>query len=168
MAAEFDSARFRHVLGHLPTGVVVVTGLNSGGEPFGITIGSFVSVSLEPPLVGFFPGLQSRSWPAIAEGKRFCANILSSAQADECWRFAKEPQEGGANRFDGLQWTKSANGMPVLPNSVGWIDCSIQSVTEAGDHWFVLGRVDHLHTTDSADEAMVFYKGKVAGVETSE
>jgi flavin reductase (DIM6/NTAB) family NADH-FMN oxidoreductase RutF len=58
--------------------------------------------------------------------------------------------------------------MPVLPNSIGWIDCSIQSVTEAGDHWFVLGRVDHLHTTDSTDEAMVFYKGKVAGVETSE
>ena len=56
----------------------------------------------------------------------------------------------------------------MLPNSIGWIDCSVQSVTEAGDHWFVLGRVDHLHTTDSADEAMVFYKGKVAGVETSE
>jgi flavin reductase (DIM6/NTAB) family NADH-FMN oxidoreductase RutF len=166
MTAQFDSARFREVLGYLPTGVVVVTGVDASGEPSGITIGSFVSVSLEPPLVGFFPGLRSRSWPAIAEGKKFCANILSSAQADECWRFAKEPQDDTANRFDGLHWTSSPSGMPVLPNAIGWIDCSIESVTEAGDHWFVLGRVETLHIAETTDEAMVFYKSKVAGIDT--
>ena len=80
MEANFDSARFRQVLGHLPTGVVVVTGVDATGAPSGITIGSFVSVSLDPPLVGFFPGNASRSWSHIAEGKGFCANVLTSAQ----------------------------------------------------------------------------------------
>ncbi|MFY8239304.1 MAG: flavin reductase, partial [Ilumatobacteraceae bacterium] len=55
MTQTFDSAQFRSVLGHVPTSVVVVTGVNSAGTPFGITIGSFTSVSLDPPLVGFFP-----------------------------------------------------------------------------------------------------------------
>ena len=67
MTANFDGARFRQVLGCLPTGVVIVTGIDTQGSPVGITIGSFVSVSLDPPFVGFFVGLNSRSWPAIAE-----------------------------------------------------------------------------------------------------
>lgn len=76
MSASFDSAQFRVVLGHVPTSVVVVTGLNAQGSPFGITIGSFASVSLDPPLVGFFPGVRSQSWAAIRESGRFCVNVL--------------------------------------------------------------------------------------------
>ena len=66
MTASFDSAKFRQVLGHVPTSVVVVTGIGADGTPRGITIGSFVSVSLEPALVGFLPGLNSRSWADIS------------------------------------------------------------------------------------------------------
>ncbi len=164
MEANFDSARFRQVLGHLPTGVVVVTGVDEHGVPSGITIGSFVSVSLDPPLVGFFPGNASRSWSHIAEGKGFCANVLTSEQDELCWRFAREPEGGMAARFDGLDWTKSPSGMPVLAGALAVIDCSIESVTPAGDHSFVLGRVQHLAVSESAGEAMVFYRGKVTGV----
>jgi flavin reductase (DIM6/NTAB) family NADH-FMN oxidoreductase RutF len=164
MTANFDGARFRQVLGHLPTGVVIVTGLDTQGAPVGITIGSFVSVSLDPPFVGFFIGLNSRSWPAIAEGKTFCANVLSDAQTELCWRFAKDPVDGAANRFDGLEWQKSLNGMPVLPGIVASIDCTIESITPAGDHHFVLGRVTSLDAADIDNGAMIFYKGKVGGV----
>ena len=98
MSASFDSAQFRAVLGHVPTSVVVVTGLNAQGAAFGITIGSFASVSLDPPLVGFFPGVRSQSWAAIRESGRFCVNVLGSHQEEACWRFAKE----GDDKFAGV------------------------------------------------------------------
>ena len=163
MTANFDGARFRQVLGHLPTGVVIVTGLDAQAQPIGVTIGSFVSVSLEPPYVGFFIG-KSRSWPDNSQGTLFCANVLSDAQTELCWRFAKDPVDGAANRFDGLEWQKSSNGLPILSGILASIECTVESVTPAGDHQFVLGRVTSMDTTDITNGAMVFYKGKVGGV----
>lgn len=164
MEASFDSARFRQVLGHVPTGVVVITGIDSAQHPHGITIGSFVSVSLDPPLVGFFPGNASRSWAQIAQGNGFCVNVLTDEQAELCWRFAKEPEGGMSARFDGLDWTTSPLGFPVLAGALAVIDCSTESVTPAGDHHFVLGRVQHLAISESTTDAMVFYQGRVSGV----
>ena len=163
MTANFDSARFRQVLGHLPTGVVIVTGIDAQAQPVGVTIGSFVSVSLDPPYVGFFIG-KSRSWPDISKGTLFCANVLSDAQTELCWRFAKDPVDGAVNRFDGIEWKKSSNGLPILSGILASIECTVESVTPAGDHQFVLGRVTSLNTTDVSNDAMVFYKGKVGGV----
>ena len=71
MEANFDSARFRQVLGHLPTGVVVVTGVDAHGAPSGITIGSFVSVSLDPPLVGFSPAMLHAVGRRLPKGRAF-------------------------------------------------------------------------------------------------
>ena len=161
MSNEFDSAHFRKVLGHVPTSVVVVTGADSSGKPYGITIGSFASVSLDPPLVGFFPGLNSRSWSAIRESGRFCVNVLGASQEELCWRFAKE----GDDKFDGVEWTASDGGSPILPGVISWIDCSIESETEVGDHWFVLGRVGSLSHEEDVADAMIFFRGKVNKVE---
>lgn len=167
MAQSVDGRRFRDVLGHFPTGVTVVTGVDAQGAPHGITIGSFVSVSLDPPLVGFLPGKNSRSWPLIAESGAFCVNILAAGQDDLCWRFAKEPGEGEDSKFSGVSWSTSTLGSPVLPGVIGWIDCTVESVSEAGDHWFVMGRVvDLAHEADVSD-AMVFFRGKVTGVARS-
>lgn len=144
-------------MGHVPTSVVVVTGLNSAGQPFGITIGSFASVSLDPPLVGFFPGASSRSWASIRESGRFCVNVLGGAQDELCWRFAKE----GDDKFAGLEWTPTEGGSPALPGVIASIDCSIESETPAGDHTFVLGRVEALEHADDVMDAMIFFRGKV-------
>ena len=163
MSEAIDSKHFRNVLGHLPTGVSVVTGVNASGVRWGITIGSVVSVSLDPPLVGFFPGVGSTTWPQIAEGGGFCVNVLTATQDELCWRFAKEPTDG-KDRFDGLASHMSASGMPVLEGTLAQIDCSIESVTPAGDHFFVLGRVRDLTLDPSAGEAMVFYKSAVTSV----
>lgn len=159
-----DPAHFRRVLGHLPTGVVVVSGFSTEGVPVGITIGSFVSVSLNPPLVGFFPGSSSRSWPMIAQGGRFCASVLGVNQEELCWRFAKEPTSGSDSKFDGVDYALSPLGMPMLAGSVAWIECSIESETPAGDHSFVLGRVTHLEAASEPQDAMTFFTGKVGGV----
>ena len=157
MGTTFDSAKFRQVLGHVPTSVVVVTGRGTDGTPHGITIGSFVSVSLDPPLVGFLPGLSSRSWAEIAASGRFCVNVLADGQEDLCWRFAKEADD----RFAGLEWNDSPNGMPELPGCVATIDCSIHSQIERGDHYMVVGHVLSLDNIHDAGDAMAFYKGKV-------
>ena len=101
----FDSLRFRQVLGHFPTGVTVVTGLVPAApgshhppKPSGLTIGSFTSISLDPPLVGFLPAFTSDSWQEIGPSEAFCVNVLADDQV-VCWRFAKEADD----RFDGIE-----------------------------------------------------------------
>jgi len=155
---QFDSAKFRSVLGHVPTSVVVVTGVDDAGRPHGITIGSFASVSLDPPLVGFFPGVGSRSWAAISATGRFAVNVLGAGQDELCWRFAKE----GDDKFAGLDWRPSGLGSPLLAGSLAWIDCTVESSTPAGDHHFVVGRVESLD--GAPGDAMVFFRGKVTSV----
>ena len=86
---SFDGAKFRQVLGHFPTGVTVVTATNDG-VPVGLAVGSFASVSLDPPLVAFFPDKSSSSWPKIELAGSFCVNILAEDQEDVCRRFAVE------------------------------------------------------------------------------
>lgn len=155
-----DPARFRNVLGRVPTSVVVVTGMGEDARPYGITIGSFTSVSLEPLLVGFLPGIGSRSWAAIRTSGRFCVNVLSARQAEVCWRFAKE----GDDKFEGLSWRPSAGGSPILDGVAAWIDCALDSETVVGDHYFVVGQVESLDADDLVHDAMVFFRGQVTGV----
>ena len=154
-----DPKQFRSVLGHFPTGVVVVSGRSSSGELAGMTIGSFVSVSLDPPLVGFFIGSGSPSWKKIAESGRFCASVLSVDQEEWCWRFAKESDA----RFEGVPHTIGVNGSPRITGSVAWIECDVEHVTLAGDHDFVLGRVTTLEASESSAGAMTFYRGAIGG-----
>jgi flavin reductase (DIM6/NTAB) family NADH-FMN oxidoreductase RutF len=163
--SQIDPRHFRNVLGHFPTGVTVVTGLDAAGAPHGITIGSFVSVSLDPPLVGFFPGIASKSWQAIAESGSFCVNILGAGQDELCWKFAKEPAAGETSKFAGVDWTPSLTGSPILPGIIGSIDCQVEAVHETGDHLFVIGRVHVMSHADDVDNAMVFFRGKVAAVD---
>lgn len=84
---DVDQTEFRRILGHYPTGVCVVTALVDGG-PIGLTIGSFTSVSLDPPLVGFLPARSSKTWPRIKAAGQFCANVLADNQSALPGRFA--------------------------------------------------------------------------------
>ncbi len=164
MTHTFDSLQFRAVLGHAPTSVVVVTGVDTDGKPHGITIGSFASVSLDPPLVGFLPGLTSRSWAAIASSGKFCVNVLAIGQDELCWRFAKE----GDDKFGDIPWTASPLGNPILDGCIATIDCTVHSQTEVGDHWFVVGQAETVASNSELDGAMVFFRGKVLGVNRPE
>lgn len=156
---ETDPRHFRTVMGHLPTGVVVVAGRSSSGELAGVTIGSFVSVSLEPPLAGFFISSGSPSWQKIAETGRFCASVLGVDQEEWCWRFARESE----SRFEGVPHTIGVNGSPRIIGSVAWIECDVEQVTRAGDHDFVLGKVTTLEAAATSAGAMTFYRGAIGG-----
>ena len=157
---SFDSDRFRHVLGHFPTGVTIVCGM-AGDEPTGLTIGSFASVSLDPPLVGFFPMATSDTWEAIAPSGSFCVNVLGAQHSAICWRFAKH---GLDDRFDDLAWHASAaTGSPIIDDAVAWIDCVTEDVHTVGDHYFVLGRVMDLRESAEAAQPLLVYRGKLGG-----
>lgn len=157
-APAVDGDEFRHVLGHFPTGVVVVAATCREGEPAGLLLGSFTSVSLDPPLVGFLPQKTSTSWPPIHSSGGFCINILSHEQQDLGRRFAKS----GGDKFVGLDWTLTPSGHPVLPAVPAWIDCELHRVDDAGDHWMVLGRVTGLSADPACAGPLVFYKGAYA------
>jgi len=155
---HIDADDYRKALGHLPTGVVVITGHGPNGEPHGITIGSFTSISLTPPLAGFFIDRNSRTWPLIAAGGSFCANVLGATQGELCWRFAKDHAEG--SRFAGLTTSASSNGSPVLPGVVATIDCTLHAVHTVGDHDLIVGVVSDMRVLDATQSAMVFFRGK--------
>lgn len=149
----FDAATFRRVLGHLPTGVVVVTGIDDG-DPVGLAVGSFTSVSLDPPLVGFFVAHTSTTWPRIEAGRVFCANVLRDEQESVCKTFATS----GVDKFAAIDWAPGPIGAPVLAGALATIHCTIESVHEAGDHVLVLGRVMELDAAD-VGTPLVFFKG---------
>lgn len=149
----FDSAQFRQVLGHFPTGVTVVTAAPSSG-PVGLAVGSFASVSLDPPLVAFFPDRTSSSWPQIEATGSFCVNILAEDQEAVCRRFASK----GDDKFAGLGWRPAGSGSPLLDGVLAWIDCDIESVTEAGDHYCVMGRVRDLDVGRDGGP-LLFFRG---------
>jgi flavin reductase (DIM6/NTAB) family NADH-FMN oxidoreductase RutF len=149
-----DPADFRKVLGHFPTGVMVVTGATDQG-PAGMAIGSFASVSLEPPLVMFCAGSSSGTWLAIKETGAFCANILGEDQKDTCGVFAMPSDD----RFAGIDWTTAVTGSPVLPGVVGYIDCEIHAIHDGGDHDIVVGLVKELAVTGEQGPLLFFQGG---------
>ena len=153
----FDSAHFRQVMGHFPTGVTIITGM-AGEVPAGFTIGSFTSVSLDPPLVGFLPQVTSDTWAAMAPAARFCVNVLGASQGPACWRFAKK---GVDDRFTDVAWHAGVTGSPILDEAIAWIDCEVTEVHTMGDHYFVLGRVIAMSHSDNDPQPLRFYRGKL-------
>lgn len=152
-------ASFRKVLGHYPTGVCAITAVSPDGVPAAMIVGSFTSVSLDPPLVGFFPDKQSSSWSALSLCDGFCVNVLGASQEDLCRQLAsKDPR-----KFEGIAHSTSPRGAPLIDGALAWIDCSTHSVSEAGDHLLVLGAV---HSFDIAGEGdpLLFHKGNYGKV----
>ncbi|MBA2323691.1 MAG: flavin reductase family protein [Pseudonocardiales bacterium] len=145
---------FRDVLGNYPTGVTVITAIDVEGSPTGMTVGSFASVSLDPPLVAFLPDKSSTSFPKIRTAASFCVNVLAADQEHICRAFAMR----GGDKFARVSWTPCASGAPRLDRVAAWIDCDFGSITEAGDHYIVLGRVRELQAPGIA-LPLVFFRG---------
>ncbi|WP_199431803.1 3-hydroxy-9,10-secoandrosta-1,3,5(10)-triene-9,17-dione monooxygenase reductase subunit [Qaidamihabitans albus] len=152
-AATFDSARFRSVLGHFCTGVAVVTG-HDGREPVGFACQSFAALSLDPPLVLFCPGRKSRTWPVIERTGHFAVNVLAGDQQEVSAAFGAR----GADKFGSVDWSRAPSGSPLLAGALTWIDCAIDAVHEAGDHYVVIGRVTALGEV-SDERPLLFFRG---------
>ncbi|GAC67196.1 flavin reductase family protein [Gordonia soli] len=144
---------FREALSHFCSGVVVITAEDADGEPTGMTVGSFTSISLDPPLVGFFAGSSSTTLPRVLATGRFSVNVLAEGQDLLARSFARS----GTDKFAGVSWTRSANGAPRLDGAHAWIDCDIDDHRVIGDHELVVGRVSALIVPAPTDP-LVFHR----------
>ncbi len=127
----------RSVLGHFPTGVVIVTA-GHDGEPAGMTLQSFMSLSLDPPLVLLSVAKTSASWPRISAGGRFLINILSESQA----ALARQFSRSGTDKFAGVSYELDRRlGGPLLTGVSAWVDCRAEAEHDGGDHTIVVARV---------------------------
>jgi flavin reductase (DIM6/NTAB) family NADH-FMN oxidoreductase RutF/DNA-binding IclR family transcriptional regulator len=154
-AHVIDDRQFREVLGHYPTGVALVTGIDPNGSPVGMIVGSFTSVSLEPPLVAYLPTRTSYVFGQLREASTFCINVLSAEQEALCRLFASRAED----KWDGVEWRSSPSGAPILAGAVAWIECATESITEAGDHFLVMGRVQDLGVEDPSAPLLFFQGG---------
>lgn len=158
-AANLDAAdHFKAVMSRSPTPVTIVTAIGESG-PQGIVIGSFVSVSIDPPLIGFFVGRPTRMWQPMAEADAYCVSVLAEDQAALSILFATQ----GIDRFEIAEWEPAGNGAPRLAGAVAWIEAAPYSVTEAGDHDLILLEVTALRPGRDAGP-LVYHRGGYAGV----
>ncbi|GAA4752913.1 flavin reductase [Nocardioides endophyticus] len=157
-----EPRHFRDVLGQFPTGVAVVTALDPDGAPVGMAVGSFSSVSLDPPLVAFMPARTSSTYPVIADAPHFCVSILGADQEEVCRAMATR----GADKFSEIDWFPAPSGAPIIADSLAWIDCTPAWTHEAGDHLIVLGTVDQLAELRPGPP-LVFFRGGYGGFATA-
>jgi 3-hydroxy-9,10-secoandrosta-1,3,5(10)-triene-9,17-dione monooxygenase reductase component len=149
-----DSRTFRDVLGTYPTGVCVVTSAAAGGQRWGMTVGTFTSISLDPPMVGFMPGKASFSWQEMSQTHSFCINILGADQQHLSSRFSSRAED----KFAGVETGVSPGGLPILANVLGWIECAVVEEIELGDHLLIVGQVQAL-ARGADGEPLLFYRG---------
>ena len=159
--SPFDSAQFRKVLGHFPTGVTIVTGM-AGDIPAGFTIGSFTSVSLDPPLVGVPADGQQRHVGGDGPGRQVLRQRAARRPGRRC--AGASPRAASATGASTTStWTHSPTGCPILEGVGAWIDCTVEHQFELGDHYLVVGKVVDLDHHADPHTPLVFYKGALGG-----
>jgi flavin reductase (DIM6/NTAB) family NADH-FMN oxidoreductase RutF len=139
MTAGPDPGELRRVFATFPTGVVAMAALIDGA-PAGLAASSFVSVSLDPPLVSVCVAHTSTTWPALRRVGRLGISVLGADQEQA----GRQLSAGGIDRFAGLGWRATPAGAVLLTGSSAWLDCEVAQQVPAGDHDIVLLRVHDL------------------------
>ncbi|MEJ0025829.1 MAG: flavin reductase family protein [Rhizomicrobium sp.] len=151
----FDTRAFRTALGSFPTGVAVVTTMISAEHHMGITVNSFTSVSLDPPLVLWCMDRKSDRYQAFTKADCYTVSILGTAHQEVSSRLASR----GNHSLDGIALSATTLGPPALANALAVFECEAQTVHDAGDHAILIGRVVHFSRQDGGPP-LVFYRGK--------
>ncbi|OYZ97365.1 MAG: hypothetical protein B7X99_14190 [Rhizobiales bacterium 17-65-6] len=131
-----DPQEFRRCLGQFATGVTVVTA-QVDGEMVGLTVNSFASVSLDPPLVLWSIGESSKSYAKFNAAEHFTINVLAHDQIALSRHFGRS----GPDKFSGIAWSTGVTGAPVLDGVAAFFECSRHSAHRGGDHLILIGRV---------------------------
>lgn len=152
--ASFDTAQLKAAFGTFPSGVTVISTRKAGDAPSGFTASSFTSVSLNPALVLFCIDKGSDNIDTYRVTESFAVNILADDQQQISNRFASDTD----NRFEGIDWSWSELGNPLIAGAVSQLDCTVQQVVDAGDHLIVVGEVKSLATSDR--NSLGYYRGR--------
>lgn len=132
----FDSLAQRRILGHLATGVTVVTA-HLNGEIYGMTANAVTSLSLNPPLILVAVDKTATMHASLTASRHFAVNILSEAQEQLSRRFAMR----GPKEVNDLTWITAASGAPILADALAWVDCRLTEILPGGDHDIFLGEI---------------------------
>lgn len=146
-----DTKKLRAVFGKFATGVTVVT-FEREGEIFGMTVNSFSSVSLDPPMVLFCPALGCRFSQKVEVGGLFTVSILAEDQKDVCLHFAGRPNLPEA------PWSESSERPPVIKGALAHFRCKLEALHEHGDHYVAIGRVSEA-VVHSESDPLLFFSG---------
>lgn len=159
-----DPAALREVLGTFASGITVVAAAGADGRPAGLACQSFASLSLDPPLVLLCVGRSSSSWPAVREaGGRFGVSILAEEQRAVCEALGRPGPRQGAEKFDGVPWEPSPGGAVHIRGALATLDCALDTVHEAGDHYLVTARVLALAARDEGSPLLYFRSAYATG-----
>jgi flavin reductase (DIM6/NTAB) family NADH-FMN oxidoreductase RutF len=163
----FDTRRFRNAFGRFPTGVVIVTAVTPDGARIGMTVSSFNSVSLDPPLVLFSVHRQAHTFPIWQRIGSYAINILSEEQETLSNQFARAKGE----KWDGVMPLTGATGVPIMPNACAVLECQAHARHDGGDHEIFVGRVMEIHDHSvNRGRPLVFFEGRyrqLAGATTA-
>ncbi|EZH77826.1 flavin reductase [Ectopseudomonas composti] len=151
---------YKKVMGSFPSGVTVITTLDDDGQIVGLTASAFSSLSMEPALVLFCPNYSSDSYPALIRNKRFAIHLLSAEQKDEAYAFAKK----GKDKAQGIEWSLSELGNPILANATAVIECELWREYEGGDHAILVGEVKNLIVAEQSPAPMIYCRGKMGAL----
>lgn len=151
-------ANFKAALGNYPTGVTVVTAFNEDGNPMGLTVNSFASVSLEPLMILWSIDKRVHSYDAFLKVDKFTVNILSAEQGDLCNLFSSRVED----RFAQCDWKKSSYDLPVLSDSLAVLQCKVFKRVEAGDHMIMIGEV--LDVQNEAKEPLLYHRRTLGAI----
>jgi len=146
--------KLRNALGGFATGVTVVTALAPGGRKAGLTVNSFSSLSLDPPLVLWCLALESGLVEVFKAGCKFNVNILSRDQEDMALKFARPSED----RFEDVAFHPDCDGVPLLEDCSGILNCVVENIYPGGDHVIIVARVARYRETDKAP--LLFHKGR--------
>ena len=155
--ADFSERELRDAMGSFATGVTIVTTMTDRG-PLGMTVNSFTSVSLDPPLVLWSPARKSARFPAFEAASHFAVHILSQDQRKLADTFSKY----GFEAFDELEYTPGIGDVPLLSGCTARFECSHAAGHDGGDHLIVVGEVLRISACDKP--ALLFYRGEFTGL----
>ena len=144
MEAAIDHLAFRRACARFATGITVATALDRDGAPHGMTVNSFASVSLDPPLLLICVDHSSVMLDLFRDSGRYGISVLSHSQRDLSQRFA----ERGQDRFNGTPWVPGQTGVPLLPDALAHFECEIRNIVNAGDHAILIAEVVALNAQE--------------------
>lgn len=150
-----DQRTLRDALGSFATGVTVVTCVDESGHPFGLTVNSFTSVSLDPPLLLVCIAKRARCAPALAKASHFAVNVLQTGQQPASIRFSTRDED----RFGATPWSTGETGAPLLMDSLAVFECERNAIHDGGDHDLLVGKVLRA-SFDPAMDPLLYFRGR--------
>ena len=154
--AAAPKPELRHAFGRFATGIAVITTLDERGQPYGLTINSFVSVSMDPPLISWNVVRGSNAHSVIARAGRFVVNVLAKHQRDTAQQMTGPIEQ----RFAGVPHHCSSSGLPIIDDALATFECDTHSMVTVGDHDIVLGTVKQFEHREG--RPLVYWRGGYA------